>query len=76
MCLFKSYKATKKRKRNVLSNVFYNPVTQKQASQIFLFLNSKWLTSQSLMWADAVPVAIMANNHIIAFRKLATVCLW
>lgn len=41
MCLFKSYKATKKRKRNVLSNVFYNPVTQKQASQIFLLLNSK-----------------------------------
>lgn len=44
MCLFKSYKATKKMKM-VISNAFYSPVTQKQASQVFLLLNSKLLTS-------------------------------
>lgn len=39
MCLFKSYKDTKKKKKKelMISNAFYSPVTQKQASQIFFF---------------------------------------
>lgn len=77
MCLFKSYKAKKKKNWGFQMHfTITQTVTQKQASQIFLLLKSKLLTSQSLMWTDSVPVAIMANNHIIAFRKLATVCSW
>lgn len=59
------------------SNVFYSLITQKQASQVLILSNSKLLTSQSLMQTDAVPGAVMANDHIIAFTKLVvTVYLW
>lgn len=76
MCLFKSYKDTKKKKKGIddFKCILQSCNSKASQSDFFLLLNSKWLTS--LMWTYVVPVAIMANNHIIAFRKLATVCLW